>query len=77
MEVYVVITNGEVNGEVEGVYTSYEKAKEKFEEFKQNWLDYASDDIEIWEAEDDDICSITDFVSDEYFEIKIVRNILE
>ena len=75
MQVYVVVTNGEVNGEVEGVYTSYEKAKEKFEEVKQNWLDYASKEIDIWE--DDDICSITDFISDEYFEIKIVRNILE
>lgn len=77
MEVYIVITNGEVNGEVEGAYSTYEKAKEKFEEVKQNWLDYAHDDCTVWEDDHNDVWSIIDHVSDEYLEVKIERAIIK
>ena len=67
MKVYVVISNGEVAGEVEGVFSSYENARAKFEEVKQDWLDWAGDAGEADEYQDNFSLS----TDEEYLEVKI------
>lgn len=67
MKVYIVISNGEVAGEIEGVYQNYQDAVKKFEEVKQDWLDWAGDSGEVDEYQDNFSLS----TDEEYLEVKI------
>lgn len=74
MKVYVVITNGQVNGEVEGVYSNLEDAEDKYEEIIENLENWAEDDeVETDESSDHRFYCMTNFDQDEYNEIKIVE----
>jgi hypothetical protein len=70
MTVYIVISNSEVNGEIDGVFFKYEDAKAKFNEMKADWLKWAEGDEYDYE-DDDDYFSITNLTSDEFSEISI------
>lgn len=70
MTVYIVISNGEVNGEIDGVFFKYEDAKAKFNEIKKGWLEWA-EDTEYDYEDDDDYFSITNFTTDEFSEVSI------
>ena len=54
-QIYIVITNGEVQGEVEGAYASLADAKAKLEEIKKDWNEWAAnfpeDEIDYYEDE--------------------------
>ena len=76
MIIYLVISNGDVNGEVDGAYFKYGDAKAKFDEIKQNWLDYAKDSNYDYEDEDD-YFSITNFDTDEFMEVRIEDLLVE
>lgn len=75
MKVYVVITNGEVAGEVEGVYTSLAAAKAKFREIKKDWRAWAAGADDKEEIVEDEFYSI--YHDDEYLEVKICRTELQ
>lgn len=70
MTVYIVISNGEVNGEIDGVFFKYEDAKAKFNKIKKGWLEWA-EDTEYDYEDDDDYFSITNFTTDEFSEVSI------
>lgn len=76
MKVYVVITNGEINGEVEGVYSKYKDAQAKMRELVKELESWAEED----EVETDigkDFYCMTNFDQDEYNEVKIVEKELQ
>ena len=70
MKVYIVISNGEVNGEIDGVFFEYENAKAKFDEIKEDWLKWA-EGTEYDYEDDDDYFSITNLTTDEFSEVSI------
>lgn len=70
MTVYIVISNGEVNGEIDGVFFEYEDAKARFDEIKEDWLEWA-EGTEYDYEDDDDYFSITNFTTDEFSEVSI------
>lgn len=76
-EIYIVITNGEVEGEVEGAYASLADAKAKLEEIKKDWNEWAAnfseDEIDYYEDEYSYyICN-----AEEDMEVKICRVTLQ
>ena len=77
MKVYVVITNGEeIKGQVEGVYTLHDKAKEKFQELVWELREWAKGG-NFEEDEDLGFYCQTNYDEDEYNEVKIVERELE
>lgn len=72
MTVYIVITNDdcEVNGEVEGVFSTYEKARECFEAIKADWQHWVHGGNYIDTEEDDYYCVTNEDVG-EFCEVKL------
>lgn len=73
MKVYIVITNGQVNGQVEGVFAKEEDARVKFNELINELRDWAEDDEIEEDATSNSYCQ-TNFDQDEYNEVKIVES---
>lgn len=71
MKVYVVVTNGDVNGEIEGVYQTHEKAKTKFDEMIDDWRGWFSSDESAEENVSKDYYSISSF--DGEYEVQIIE----
>ena len=54
MIIYLVISNGDFNSEVDGAFFEYEDAKSKFEEIKKDWLENWAEDCEYDCYDEDD-----------------------
>jgi len=76
MTVYIVITNGEVKGELEGVYQTYEDAKRKFNEIKEDWKLWAEGN-ECEEDDEEDYYSLTNYDEDEFLELKLIAETIQ
>lgn len=72
MTIYLVISNGDFNSEVDGAFFEYEDAKSKFEEIKKDWLENWAEDCEYdCYDEDDDYFAIDNFTLGKLLELKI------
>ena len=76
MKVYVVLTSNidEEPCELEGVYSTHAKAAAKLREIKENWQEYAGDDI-VTEESDKDYYAL--WTSEEFMEAKIIEQEVE
>ena len=78
MKVYIVVSNGDVKGEIEGVFAKYEDAKNCFECIKTDWQDWARDawsrDSDIEEQESKDYYYLANYDSDDNpMEVSIIE----
>lgn len=76
MKVYVVITNGEVNGCVEGVFAKEEDARAKVNELVKGLKEWSLGD-EFDEDETENFYCQTNFDKDEYNEVVLVERELQ
>ena len=70
MKVYIVISNGDVNGELEGVFAKREDAQACLDEIKQSWQDWG-EGCRIEEDDEDGYYGITNLDYDESLEVMI------
>lgn len=76
MKVYIVITNGTVNGCVEGVFAKEEDARAKVNKLVKDLKEWSLDD-EIEEDETANSYCQTNFDQDEYNEVVLVERELQ